>query len=531
MRYLGCLLLLSTLMFSCDRTDSSLKGELGREAMLQERADEIHEQLARELRAKYPADEGSIWAETSMALDDDWIVQSPEELWGVDSEFLEIPLDCDLKSEKCEPTFRRNYCETDNDCSAVSRCEVMDALVFSPGDVAPSLCIGRADRLINRMYNVMVSADSELDFASLSLPTGRLRLAAVNALAFLAQKPSVPQVRLLFSGATSALPEILHPARKGLNDLMAEVEAKTSLAYKLHVNLAWLSVKPFSWNHAKIIVADGDRALSGGHNLWDEDYLGNSPVFDLSMEYRGDGASVSREYLNALWSKAKNVAVYPKGSERIADFELESHTQGDVRALSVGRMGALGSNPSDTALKSLIDSAKQLIVISQQDLYNQLVTPLTKTYVFDNIVTAAARGVQIQIVKSNSKLLLGGYGSVDSRLAYKNLIESLTSRLMIMGSSKAEAKEKACDTIKLASFHFSEHVEKWPFKNSAIVNHTKMLMVDDAAFYIGSHNLYPANLQEFGLIVTDPKAVAELKAQYWDKVWAASGPGAYDCPR
>ena len=33
--------------------------------------------------------------------------------------------------------------------------------------------------------------------------------------------------------------------------------------------------------------------------------------------------------------------------------------------------------------------------------------------------------------------------------------------------------------------------------------HTKFWMVDDAAFYLGSQNLYPNNLAEWGMIIDD----------------------------
>jgi hypothetical protein len=60
-------------------------------------------------------------------------------------------------------------------------------------------------------------------------------------------------------------------------------------------------------------------------------------------------------------------------------------------------------------------------------------------------------------------------------------------------------------------------------------------MVDDRTFYIGSDNMYPVNLQEYGYIVDDPKAAAELIAAYWTPLWewssraAVSGPGVEPC--
>jgi hypothetical protein len=44
-------------------------------------------------------------------------------------------------------------------------------------------------------------------------------------------------------------------------------------------------------------------------------------------------------------------------------------------------------------------------------------------------------------------------------------------------------------------------------------------MVDDRLFYIGSDNVYPVNLQEFGYIVDDRRAAAEVLEAYWNTLW------------
>ena len=55
-----------------------------------------------------------------------------------------------------------------------------------------------------------------------------------------------------------------------------------------------------------------------------------------------------------------------------------------------------------------------------------------------------------------------------------------------------------------------------------IGNHTKFFMVDEQAFYLGSQNLYIANLSEFGLIVDDVTASSEALDQYWTPMWTES---------
>ena len=60
-------------------------------------------------------------------------------------------------------------------------------------------------------------------------------------------------------------------------------------------------------------------------------------------------------------------------------------------------------------------------------------------------------------------------------------------------------------------------------------------MVDERAFYIGSGNLYPAELQAFGDIVEDRSVAAQLRRDYWDQAWkwsqaaAISGEEAPSC--
>jgi hypothetical protein len=90
-----------------------------------------------------------------------------------------------------------------------------------------------------------------------------------------------------------------------------------------------------------------------------------------------------------------------------------------------------------------------------------------------------------------------------------------------------------CEHVHLAPFRFGPEA-KWP-NGAPIANHAKFWMVDDRTFYIGSDNLYPVNLQEFGYILDDGKAAAELLDTYWTPLWqwsqraAVSGAGVDNC--
>lgn len=52
--------------------------------------------------------------------------------------------------------------------------------------------------------------------------------------------------------------------------------------------------------------------------------------------------------------------------------------------------------------------------------------------------------------------------------------------------------------------------------------HTKLVSVDDTAFYIGSKNLYPAWIQDHGFIVDDSTAALQLKEKFLDPEWKYS---------
>ena len=90
-----------------------------------------------------------------------------------------------------------------------------------------------------------------------------------------------------------------------------------------------------------------------------------------------------------------------------------------------------------------------------------------------------------------------------------------------------------CSHVHLAPLRFGPD-PSWP-GGKAIANHAKFWMVDDRTFYVGSDNMYPVNLQEFGYILDDGKAAAELLDSYWTPLWqwsqraAVSGEGVEQC--
>ena len=97
----------------------------------------------------------------------------------------------------------------------------------------------------------------------------------------------------------------------------------------------------------------------------------------------------------------------------------------------------------------------------------------------------------------------------------------------------AELDALLCRRLHIAPLRLGPDAT-WPDK-VPIGNHAKFWMVDDRVFYIGSDNLYPVDLQEFGFIVDSRAAAADLRRRYWDPMWrwssqaAISGAGAPRC--
>lgn len=57
-----------------------------------------------------------------------------------------------------------------------------------------------------------------------------------------------------------------------------------------------------TWNHTKIIAADGAEALVGGHNLNMDLFRSYPPVHDVSVVAHGDAAYGAQQFLNQMWN-------------------------------------------------------------------------------------------------------------------------------------------------------------------------------------------------------------------------------------
>lgn len=557
--------LICSLASSCKTTNSS---GLSSESTVT-RAAEIHKFVTSKLRAASPSSEGSLWFDTSANFSDDWIVQSPDNYWGKTGASLPKNLDCNAKvDEGCDPQFSRFACTVDADCADLNTtCQDLLASVTVSGDSPKKMCLGSGDSLLNRFYTAMVGAKVQLDVTSLSYHNGRFYQMLVNSLAYLSHQPEVPSVRLLFSGYVAEKLNIINTTSNVLKALMRDVAAQGGDLKRLQVELGWLStlVQPL-WNHSKIIVADQDLVLTGGHNPWDIDYLRDAPIFDLSMEGRGPLGLGTSRFVDKLWEKASDRSSYSYASSSpttIDPFGIESQGRtahivhkpmtntsvGQSKVIGMGRLGFnyfqtnTSANPSDDGLRFLIDSAKTSLYIAQQDYFSGLATPefldflptRSPSWAINSLVDAIKRGVKISFVKSDQPGLKG-YGIIPAEQTYSNLLKTFEAKIRasdIKDLNGRTVRQYLCDQTEFLPWRFHAGEKNWPADRNGnalrIGAHPKLIIVDEASFAIGSQNLYPANLQEFTLVVNDANVTQSLLDRYWKPLQQNSSSSRLPC--
>jgi phosphatidylserine/phosphatidylglycerophosphate/cardiolipin synthase-like enzyme len=242
-----------------------------------------------------------------------------------------------------------------------------------------------------------------------------------------------------------------------------------------------------------------------------------------------------------------------------------------------------GQNPSDTALVSMIRGADVEVLISQQDVRGpekqyadqakqgvagaQLdlsamnlgrlgvwnlgvwrwgqwgitkylidsvgVQGLWTDDVLAEIARAAARNVRVRIVIADPDNVDGAYQSMGAYALIDAIkaswADAFARRPSAIASNPALTSDALLCNIEIAHLRDShDHPAR---------NHAKMVIVDpataggpvgpnpNAAFYVGSQNLYGNDLAEFGYMVFSPTATATVKAQYWDQAWLYSSGG------
>ena len=480
----------------------------------------------------------------------DWLIQSPTR-WGRRADDLPFyALDC----KSCDRDVLLPSCSSDADCPGGGTCGTVWAAA-GPASSKRKMCFGHSDALLPAVHDLVAGARRFVDIAALQpVPDtrflGALR-AGLNELAasrrpvtvrFIVGQypPDGSDAAALLASLTSELRDI--PGAR----LTIDVAAMQSCS-------ATQPCKGFSWPHAKLIAVDGSVARVGGHNFWSEDYLIDNPVHDLSMLVRGPSAASASRFADRLWQfvctnldkkPAVQLATFTSG-QGVSGGDCPGPdappmagrpAAGGVPILAIGRLGA-GittdfANQSELARDLMFGAARHTIRISQQDVGFTLgrADPIFSDSTLDRLLDfIERRDGQVYIVLSNPGAL-GDSGSTYyngvSLAAFARHLRDLMQKRV----DRRDPKERyglrrgpdpinalLCSHVHLAPLRFGPDAT-WP-GGKTFANHAKLWMVDDRVFYVGSDNLYPVNLQEFGYIVDDQRAAAELLDAYWTPLW------------
>jgi len=443
---------------------------------------------------------------------------------------------------------------------------IVGDLNYTPKGLFPELedpPEGHDDWFPCKMYDLIVKTEKWCDIMSLSAPDGMFMEKFHEALKFLVEKPrdrEKPEritIRMMFGfmGTPVNCNAIIEELTKDLPQEDSPI--------KLWVG-AWR--KNFSWNHAKIIAVDGQFLFTGGHNLWDPHYLKQDPVCDLSFELEGKVTLDAHQYANEEWAFVEKhqstlhatlkpmllltrvfVSEYPKG--KVGKFPppyvqkmltQNPSVEDAVLMIPMGRYGAIldVDRPSDDAFIHMMDSAKTIIRMALQDL-GPVCWPGTKIALPGmswpkKYLKALARviwvkDVCVEIVLSNphsvpdhQSPLKGAYGNGWSCSdVASEIIKQIKEQFP---HAEDEALRKKVDDNLRVCF-----IRKRPgrdYKDGMTIGlHAKHFIIDDIAAYIGSQNLYVADLAEWGVLVDNADAVAKIKNQFWNPMWEVSFTG------
>lgn len=398
-----------------------------------------------------------------------------------------------------------------------------------------------SQRLLDALEQVVAGAEQLVDIAGLEpFATGGFASALHRGLTRAATRGTHLTVRILYGRHrfTKNTPADFDDFLRGIT---AGLPADCGLqVYACRMETSNHQTRP-SWNHAKIVAADGRDAVVGGHNLWADDYLGFAPVHDLSARVAGPAAREAHAFLDTLWDWVAREHAAPSGigtltlrgwdRGQIGDCEppaaaaLPTAPPGPIPLLAVARLGTgvladprlanVGAAVAAVAFRQ----ARSSIRLSQMDFgfhwsgVNHWAEDVISALA--DVLTAPDRSVEVCMVLSEpgAKTAAGGpysfgttFADIDAKMRAAIGDRPLTGR------------------FHRAALRFSESGDRWRRGDLElkIINHAKLWMVDDRAFHVGSDNIYPHNLQEFGYVVESEPLAKELLADYWEPMWRFS---------
>ncbi len=430
------------------------------------------------------------------------------------------------------------------------------------GRTTPCDSSGVQQRMLAQIRDTVASAEVLVDISSLSgLADGGFRQAIIDGARQGSQAGRRPLIRMMW-GRSPATP-LSDGKLRSLQKAVQDAAPGATVVASLMTNTP--AFNGYSWNHSKIVAADARVVMSGGINMWSRSYLqSTNPVTDTAVVVRGPAAANAHRFLDVLWQFScrnegfglrYNITIVPRkggpagcpGTRAPAPGPAE----GTTKVLAVGRAGYIdtgrvtgrtriqevsdadrrdsgcflpplpnpmngnagwdGNNPSDTAIRALVESAYSEVIIGQQEMtFGCATSPSYDVRLFDALARKVRDGVKVTLVVSNPN------GAINTSEQYganpPDTMKVMMKRLTRLMGSRAAASEAACQWLTVAPFRYSPR-DTWP-GSTPPAHHGKIIAVDGAAFMVGSQNAYPNQLQEFGYIVEDPSAMTDFRRDY-----------------
>jgi len=199
-----------------------------------------------------------------------------------------------------------------------------------------------------------------------------------------------------------------------------------------------------------------------------------------------------------------------------------------------------GSCASDDALIAMFDSARKAIRIACQD-----VGPITLPNVIGPVTVPGCswpteflnalgraiweRNLIVDIVLSNPRSVPGGLKVTEAQYGHGWTCEDVAAEIVktipaqFSGVNDAALWKLIGRNLRIC---YIKHLNGncW-HDRMAMGMHAKHFIIDDRCLYIGSQNVYVADLAEWGVLIDDAHQTRQMMKEYWIPMWQVSYTG------